>query len=135
MARLLTIQDEPQTVVIRETELPTLADPDPDASYTIRLLPERQFQAIKKAHTVRRPKGGQMVEDIDGEAMSAAIVDWVIRDWTGIVAKTEDGELVPVPCDKPAKLGLDPYVRGALVDYATRNQRVEAQAASFRGAP
>jgi hypothetical protein len=134
MARLLTAQDDPQTVVVREVDLPTLADPDPDVSYTIRLLPERQFQQIKKAHTVRRPKGGAMVEDLDQEAMSAAIVDWVIQDWTGIVARDGDGGLVPVPCDKAAKLGLDPYVRGALVDCATKNQRVEAQAASFRRA-
>jgi hypothetical protein len=135
MARLLTAQDAPQTVTVRELDLPTLADPDPEVSYTIRLLPERHFQSLRKAHTTRRPKGGQMVEDVDDRGLSAAIIDWVIQDWTGIVARDEDGGLVPVPCTPDAKLGLDPYVRGALVDLATKNQRVEASAASFRAAP
>lgn len=132
MARILTTGDDETTVTVREGDLPKLDDPDPDVTYTIRLLPEKQFTAIRKAHTTTRPRKGQMVEEVDERGLAAALIDYVITDWSGIVARDSDGQLVAVPCTPAAKIGLDPYVRGALVDFATKNQRVEGDADSFR---
>lgn len=135
MARILTSQDTADVVTVTEAQL-RLDDPDPDPTYTIRLLSEKTMREIRKRHTTKRPnRQGQMVETWDEEAIGRDIVDFVITDWTGIVAR-QDGALVPVPCTPDAKAGLDPHVRAALVDYATHNQRAEAQAraASFRGA-
>jgi hypothetical protein len=135
MARLLTAQDDEQLVTVTEAQL-RLDDPDPDASYTVCLLTDATMQAIRRKHTTKRPnRQGQVVEVTDEVAVGGDMVDHVIRDWTGVVTRTAAG-LFPVPCSREMKIGLDPYVRSALVDYASRNQRVEAQAqaASFRAA-
>jgi hypothetical protein len=137
MARLLTAQDTEDVVEVTEQDL-RVDDPDPDTRYTIRLLSEKAMREIRRKHTSKRPnRTGQMVETSDEEAIGFDIVDVVIKDWAGIVARQADGSLVPVPCTRDAKRGLDPYVRSALVEYASHNQRVEAeaQAASFRRAP
>ena len=137
MARLLTAQDTEDVVEVTEQDL-RVDDPDPDTRYTIRLLSEKAMREIRRKHTSKRPnRTGQMVETSDEEAIGFDIVDVVIKDWAGIVARQADGTLVPVPCTRDAKRGLDPYVRSALVEYASHNQRVEAaaQAASFRRAP
>jgi hypothetical protein len=134
MARLLTAQDTEQVVEVTEKDL-RIDDPDPDTRYTVRLLGETTMREIRRKHTSKRPnRQGQMVETSDEEAIGFDIVDWAIKDWAGIVARNGDGDLEPVPCTRDAKRGLDPYVRSALVEYASHNQRVEAeaQAASFR---
>jgi hypothetical protein len=134
MARILTPQDDEQVVTVTEAEL-RLDDPDPDTRYTVRLLPEAKMREIDRRHTKRRPNArGEMVEATDHEGVGRETVDWVIKDWAGIVARTTAGDLVPVPCLTEAKVGLDPRVRAALIDYASRNQRIEAKALedSFR---
>lgn len=135
--RLLTSQDDEQVVEITEKVL-KVDDPDPDTKFTVRLLSEKVMRDIRKRHTTKRParNGGQMIEVADEEAIGFDVVDYAIKDWFGIVEKNEKGEIVQVPCTRDAKRGLDPHVRAALVDYATHNQRVEAQARSesFRSA-
>ena len=136
MARVLTRSDEEQTVTVTEKQL-AVSDPDPDTSYVIRLLPEKRVTQIQKAHTTRRPNHlGQMIEAIDHDAVAEDLLDWVIKDWTGIGARDDSGALVPVACTRDVKIGLDPHIRKALLDYATRNQRAEvaAQRESFRPA-
>lgn len=136
MARVLTRSDEEQVVTVTEKQL-AVADPDEDTSYTVRLLPEKKVTAIQKAHTTRRPNHlGQMIEHVDHEAVGDDILDWVIKDWAGIGAKDAVGVWHPVACTREVKLGLDPHIRKALLDFATRNQRAEvaAQRESFRPA-
>ncbi|WP_291981901.1 hypothetical protein [Luteitalea sp.] len=136
MARVLTRSDEEQTVTVIEKQL-AVADPDGDTSYVLRLLPEKKVTQFQKTHTTRRPNHlGQMIEHTDHDAVAEDVLDWVIKDWTGIGARDEQGTLVPVPCTRETKIGLDPHIRKALIDYASRNQRVEvaAQQASFRPA-
>ncbi len=136
MARLLTSQDTEEVVEITEKVL-KVDDPDPDTKFWVRLLSEAKMREIRKRHTTKRPnRQGGYVEQTDEEAVGFDIVDYAIKDWSGIVAKGADGALVQVPCVRDAKRGLDPHVRSAIVDYCTHNQRVEAQAKadSFRPA-
>lgn len=134
MARVLT-PDEGEVVTVTEAELPKVTDPDPDVTYTVRLMSDRRYRDIARRHTKKRPNHrGEMVEVTDHEALGREVLDTILVGWTGIVARTTDGELVAVPCTIDTKVQLEPAVRGALLDFAFSNQRVEAQARaeSFR---
>lgn len=141
MARLLS-QDE-QIVTVTEADL-GIENPDPDTTYTVRIVSRGVYRDMQRQHTKRRPVQGAMEETIDWAAFEDALLDYLLRDWTGFVTRAANGALEPLPCSKAAKLGLEPYkqgvdghVRVALLKFASENQRVEAQAqaASFRATP
>lgn len=118
------------------TDKDLLSDGDPGTSYTLRRLTREKHRETRKAHTEStfNKRTHQKEDKIDWEAVTDALIDYVILAWTGVLY---DGQ--PAPCDLRHKMLLDAPTCDAILERAGMNdlaadaEEVEAvKAASFR---
>ena len=136
----IKLLDEDDTLTIRDSEL-GLDDGDDDTIYTVRVVSPQTIKAIRKAHTKKRPTGGQGMADVlDTEKFGEALFDYVLASWNA-GAVTIKGQ--PVTAEDmvqtsggpvKAKTLLDGSRKAALLERAGANQVVaEGRDDSFRG--
>lgn len=118
------------TFTVAEPDIPGIADPDADVTYTLRPITRAQMSEIAARHTKREVdrRTRQMVDTTDHEAAGADMLDYCLMGWSGI---TLDGE--PAPCTREWKLqGLSMPVQGAIVAFCLDARGEVAQRKSFR---
>ena len=117
------LQTEDATFDIRETDLEEIPEADGEVVYTLRELTTKKWRELHKQHTrkVLNKATRRLEPELDGEAFSDALVDFVIADWSGI---TERGG-APAPCTRENKLRLDGVLKSALVGSAGLTQIVQ----------
>jgi hypothetical protein len=105
---------------------------DKDTTYQVQHITPKKHAEIVRQHTKRAPnkRTHQMDEIIDWEAVGEALLDYVVKGWSGITYKGE-----PLPCTLEFKLRLDAPRRSRLLDVAGMNEVAaapERRAESFR---
>lgn len=123
-------------VTVRDVDL-DVPSPDPDTSYTVRILSPETSKTLHDKHTrVEWNKTTHQKERItDWMALSEDSIDYVLVGWEGV----EDATGQPAPCTRETKVcGLDLQRRKQLIELAGtvhKDAEVAATAASFRAAP
>jgi hypothetical protein len=136
----LQLLDEDDTITIKDSEL-GMDDGDDDTTYTVRVVAPQVIKRLRKAHTKRRPTGGQGMADVlDAEAFGEALFDYVLTGWSGVlhrgVAIGPDDMVQTSAGAVKAKTQLDGSRKAALLERAGANQTgAEGRAESFRTAP
>jgi hypothetical protein len=124
----------PDTLLeVRDVDLPDVASPCEDVTYTVRQMSPAIAREMAKKHTKRRPNSTthRMEEILDREALGEDVIDYVLVNWTGVLMP--DG--TPAPCTAEHKSqGLDGARKIALANIAGSNavREAEARADSFR---
>lgn len=126
------LQDPDELITVKDSQLPGVTDGDPDTSYTLRPISVEDHRRLQKEYTkdVINRRTHQREPQIDFEALNDAVLDFVLRDWVGILDKGQ-----PAPCTLAHKLRLDGVRRVALSAVAGMNQverAPEVRAQSFR---
>ena len=125
------LQDADDVITAKDSELAGVTDGDPETVYTLRPISVEDHRAITKQHTkeVVNRRTHQKESEVDWGAVNDDVLDFVLRDWTGILRKGR-----PAPCTRENKLKLDAPRRQALSDVAGLNQvqrAPEVRAESF----
>ena len=105
-----------------------------DVMYVIRHLTTDQHREITRQNTKKKPNKmtHQMEEHVDWAKVSDDLLDYVLTDWSGVIA--EDN---PLPCTLQYKLLLDAQRKTAILQFAGMNEVLaapERRAESFREA-
>lgn len=136
----LQLLDEDDTLTVKDSEL-NQDDGDDETTYTVRVVAPQVVKRIRKAHTKKRPTGGQgMVETLDAEGFGEALFDYVLVGWSGVLHRgvpVGPDDLVPTSLGPvKAKTQLDGSRKAALLERAGANQTgAEGRAESFRPTP
>ncbi len=119
------------TFEVKDTDLPGIANPCEDVSYTLRQMPPTMVRAMAKKFTRQRPNPSthRMEDDIDVDGLAQAAIDYVLVSWVGV--NLPDGTAAPCTIENKFQ-GLDPARRNALTNLATSNSAQEGRADSFR---
>lgn len=125
--KLLKDDDE---FTVKDTDL--VANGDPETSYGLRHITLDKHREFVKQRTKQVPnrRTHQFDKDIDWDAVSDDVFDYVLTSWTGI---TDEG--AAVPCEWEYKKRLDGVRRIAIMEKAGMNeiqQIREHRADSFR---
>jgi hypothetical protein len=127
--------------LLRENDEFTITDAelvdggDKDTTFTIRRITPAELKVIEKKHTTkpnyRRP------EKLDVEAYRNDVIDFVLRNWTGVLDRGE-----PVACEREYKLLLSNIRKIAIMERAgmedvtdakvQEQENADERAASFR---
>jgi hypothetical protein len=130
----VSLIDPDARLTIRDADLPNVQGGDKDTVYTYRQIDTATHLALIKEHTEDKGydrQAHQRRKELNGEALSDALIDYVLTDWSGVTFKGE-----PVKCEKPYKVRLDAIRRASLLELAGLNQvntPAEVAAGSFRG--
>ncbi len=142
----LSLNKQATPVWVTDHELaevePSVVGPDADAAYLIRPMGKSDMKALRKPFVKMRfdKRTHTQVEadlsDDDSEALSAAVLDFMLVDWRGYV---EDDGITPMPCtpeNKRALMERDGMRVKAMLEVARSvgEKRSEDRAASFRAA-
>lgn len=133
----IKLLDEDDTITVVDSEL-GLENGDDDTTYTVRVVTPQFIKQLRKAHTKKRPTGGQGMADVlDAEKFSEAMWDHVLMAWTGVVHQGQPigpDDIVQTKYGPvKAKTQLDGSRKVALMDRAGANQTVaEGRDDSFR---
>lgn len=97
---------------------------------TLRQLSADDLRRLRKRHTIATWKNHQRVEELDEDAYTADLIDYLIVEWRGILSEDDQ----PVPCTREAKLAVANRAPGRLahmIEVATSAEVVDREA-SFR---
>lgn len=136
----IKLLDEDDTITVKDSDL-GLDDGDEGTTYTVRVVAPQVVKRIRKAHTKKRPTGGQGMADVlDTEAFGEALFDYVLAGWSGVLhrgAAIGPDEMIQTSTGAvKAKTQLDGSRKAALLERAGANQTVaEGREDSFREAP
>ena len=136
----LKLLDEDDTLTVTDSDL-GLDDGDDDTTYTVRVVSPQVVKRLRKAHTKRKPTGGQGMADVlDAEGFGEALFDYVLCGWSGVLYRGAtigpDDMVTSSAGTVKAKTQLDGSRKAALLERAGANQTgAEGRADSFRPAP
>lgn len=126
----IALLDDDVTFPVTDAEL-GLENGDETTVYTVRQVTPQVIKRLRKAHTKRKPTGGQGMADVlDVDAYAEALFDYILPSWEGVVFKgqpiaAEDYVTVGGVSVK-AKTQLDSARKAALLERAGANQVVAA---------
>ncbi len=128
MPLVLKSTDDRQTL----TDAELIPDGAKDVMYVLRHLTTEQHREIVRSNTKKVPnkRTHQMEDRVDWEAVSDDLLDYVLTEWSGVVAND-----APLPCTRAHKLLLDGPRKTAMLELAGMNEvqaTPERRAESFR---
>lgn len=126
----IALLDDDVTFTVTDAELDVEAG-DEQTTYTVRQVTPQVIRRLRKAHTKRKPTGGQGMADVlDVDNYAEALFDYILAGWEGVVFKGK-----PIGADDvvtvggvavKAKTQLDSSRKAALLERAGANQVVAA---------
>lgn len=132
----LSLLDEDATLAVKDSDL-GLDGGDEATVYTLRIVTPQVIKKLRKAHTTKRPSGGQgMMDVLNTDAFGEALWDYIMIGWTGVVYRGSpigpDDYVQTSAGQVKAKTQLDGSRKAALLERAGANEVVPDEAASFR---
>ena len=134
----LALLDDDATIRVKDSDL-GLDDGDDGTTYILRVVTPQVIKRLRRAHTTKRPTGGQGMADVlNTDAFGEALWDYVLQGWEGVMFRGQPiapDDTVPSSAGPvKAKTQLDGSRKAALLERAGANEVVHDDA-SFRPAP
>lgn len=126
----IALLDDDVTFPVTDAEL-GLENGDEDTIYTVRQVTPQVIKRLRKAHTKKKPTGGQGMADVlDVDAYADALFDYILPAWEGVLFKGKpigaEDMLTIGGVQLKAKTQLDSSRKAALLERAGANQIVAA---------
>lgn len=126
----IALLDDDVTFTVTDAEL-GIENGDEGTIYTVRQVTPQVIKRMRKAHTKRKPTGGQGMADVlDVDAYAEALFDYILPSWEGVLFKGHpigaEDLLTIGGVQLKAKTQLDSSRKAALLERAGANQIVAA---------
>lgn len=126
----IALLDDDVTFTVTDAEL-GIENGDEGTIYTVRQVTPQVIKRMRKAHTKRKPTGGQGMADVlDVDAYAEALFDYILPSWEGVLFKGQpigaEDMLTIGGVQLKAKTQLDSSRKAALLERAGANQIVAA---------
>jgi hypothetical protein len=126
VARKLIDESKPEWVVEKDI----YPEGDPDVQYLIRPVAQDTFRRLQEQHTTKvlNRRTHQRDVEVDGAALSDAVLDQALVDWKGI----QDSSGKTVPCELAAKKQLPGLLIEAITAHALQTGGAAGRTADER---
>lgn len=126
----IALLDDDVTFTVTDAEL-DVDHGDEGTIYTVRQVTPQVIKRLRKAHTKRKPTGGQGMADVlDVDSYAEALFDYILPSWEGVLFKGQpvaaEDYLTIGGVSVKAKTQLDSARKAALLERAGANQVVAA---------